>query len=404
MDELKRLEKNRAETQSVVGLHYETGRPVRIEIEKGLIGEISEVPFPAAGGQELVVAPGLIDNQVNGYQGVDFAGEGLSLDGIKSAAEALWKDGVTTFLPTLVSGRRDDLIRNLKVLARAAEEPFFKGSIPGFHLEGPYLSPEPGYYGCHPAQHLRKPSWKEFMEYQEAARGKIIQVTIAPELEGAVEFIRSCRENGIATAIGHTHATADEIRNAVENGAMLSTHLGNGCANLIDRHRNPLWPQLADDRLTPSIIADGHHLTNDELKVFYKIKGPDHLILTSDTTYLIGLPPGEYTYLGSKVVMTAEGLVMNPELDCLAGASLPLLKGVENMMNEAGCSLGEAVNLACRNVAQVFMMDDRGLLSEGKRADLILLEKRSENHLRIERVYLNGVPVFPEKPNEGNRP
>jgi N-acetylglucosamine-6-phosphate deacetylase len=392
MDRLSRPEKNLTEILAIDGLHYETGKPVRIKIENGFIRQISDAHAEDVGDKDLYIAPGLIDNQVNGYQGVDFAADRLSADGIKRAAEALWKDGVTTFVPTLVTGGHDDLIRNLKVLAKAREDDFFMGSIPGFHLEGPYLSPEPGYCGCHPAQYLRKPSWKEFMEYQEAAGGKIIQVTVAPELDGAIEFIRLCRENGIVIAIGHTNATADEISLAVENGARLSTHLGNGCANLIDRRRNPLWPQLANDRLTPSLIADGHHLTPEELRVFFKVKGPENLILTSDVNPLRGLPPGDYIYLGGKVTLTTEGLVMNPELDCLAGASLPLLKGVENMMNHTGCGLGVALNLAGRNVAWVLEMNDRGSLSEGKRADLILLEKH-ENRLQVKKAYLRGVPV-----------
>jgi N-acetylglucosamine-6-phosphate deacetylase len=396
MDKLRPPEKTMAEASVIHGLHYETGKPVRIEIENGTIGKISDAHSQDVSGKDLYIAPGLIDNQVNGYYGVDFADERLSVDGIKAAAEALWKDGVTTFVPTLVTGSHDDLIRNFKVLAKAREDSFFKGSIPGFHLEGPYLSPEPGYYGCHPVQHLRRPSWKEFLEYQEAAGGKIIEVTIAPELDGALEFIRLCSENGIVTAIGHTNATADKITLAVENGARLSTHLGNGCANLIHRHRNPLWPQLANDRLTPSLIADGYHLTPEEMKVFYKIKGPENLILTSDVNHLIGLPPGDYKYLGSQVILTAEGLVMNPELNCLAGASLPLLKGVENMMNDAGCSLGVAVNLASRNVARVLAIDDRGNLARGKRADLVLLQKK-ENRLQVMGTYLRGVPAHSEK-------
>jgi N-acetylglucosamine-6-phosphate deacetylase len=142
--------------------------------------------------------------------------------------------------------------------------------------------------------------------------------------------------------------------------------------------------------------GDGHHLAAEEIKVFYKIKGPENLILTSDVNYLIGLPPGEYMYLGSKVIMTAEGLVMNPDLDCLAGASSPLIKGLENMMDYTGCSLGAAANLAGRNVARVLAFDDRGRLSEGKRADLILLRKEG-NRLQVKRTYLRGVPVHLDK-------
>ncbi len=113
-------------------------------------------------------------------------------------------------------------------------------------------------------------------------------------------------------AIGHTNASADQISQAVDNGARLSTHLGNGCANLIHRHMNPLWPQMANDHLTPSIIADGHHLLPEEVQVFYKIKGPHNIILTSDVTHLIGMTPGKYMFLGSEIVYTDDGLIKNP--------------------------------------------------------------------------------------------
>ena len=107
-----------------------------------------------------------------------------------------------------------------------------------------------------------------------------------------------------------------------------------------------LWPQLANDLLTPSIIADGHHLLPEEVQVFYKVKGPHNIILTSDVTHLIGMTPGKYIFLGSEVVLTDEGLIENPVLNCLAGASMPLRTGVGNAMRFTGCTLGEAVNMA----------------------------------------------------------
>jgi N-acetylglucosamine-6-phosphate deacetylase len=265
--------------------------------------------------------------------------------------------------------------------------------IPGFHLEGPYLSTEMGYFGCHPVHHLRKPSWDEFTEYQKAAGGKIIQVTISPELEGAMEFIRLCKKNGIVTAIGHTNASAEQINLAVENGAVLSTHLGNGCANLINRHKNPIWPQLANELLTPSIIADGHHLLQEEIQVFFKVKGRDNLILTSDVNHLIGMAPGKYIYMGCEVIYTEDGLVKNAELNCLAGASMPLKKGVETMMNYTGCSLSDAIKMASGNVAKIYGLDDRGSLVPGKRADIILFTKIG-NQIIIKQTYLNGKQVF----------
>ena len=243
---------------------------------------------------------------------------------MKMAVEAIRKDGVTSFFPTVITGSHENLLIAFGNLAEAMKDEEVRRSVPGFHLEGPYISPEEGFYGCHPAEYIRKPSWREFCELQDAARGNIRQVTIAPEVEGAQEFIRLCVLNNIIVAIGHTNASAEKINQAAEHGARVSTHLGNGCANLIDRHRNPIWPQLANDLLIISIIADGHHLLPEEIQVFNKVKGPHNIILTSDVTHLTGMTPGKYNFLGSEVVLTSEGLIKNPVLNCLAGASLPL--------------------------------------------------------------------------------
>ncbi len=141
--------------------------------------------------------------------------------------------------------------------------------------------------------------------------------------------------------------------------------------------------------LSHSLIADGHHLLPEEIIVFYKVKGKAGIILTSDVNHLIGMPPGKYMYLGSEVVYTEDGLVKNPVLNCLAGASMPLKKGVETMMNYTGCTLGEAIDMATGNVARIYSLNDRGSLESGKRADLILFEMEG-NRLNIKQTMTNG--------------
>ena len=380
------------ESIEVEAIHYETGKPVRIDISDGLIDRISLMP-ELKQFQDLHIAPGLIDNQINGYKGIDFSAVDLTPEKMKTAVEYIRRDGVTTFQPTVITNSHERLLMVFRNLAEALKEKDISNSVPGFHLEGPYISPEEGYYGCHPAAFIRKPSWSEFSEYQEAAGGNIRQVTVAPEVEGAIEFIKLCTANNVIVSIGHTNASAEQVRLAVDNGASLSTHLGNGCANLIDRHKNPLWPQLANDLLVPSIIADGHHLLPEEVQVFYKVKGPENIILTSDVTHLIGMAPGRYLFLGSEVVYTVDGLIKNPVLDCLAGASFPIRRGVENMLNFTGCSLGEAINLATKNVSRICRLPDRGSLEAGKRADLILFE-RAANKLNIKQTWVNGRIVY----------
>jgi N-acetylglucosamine-6-phosphate deacetylase len=190
-----------------------------------------------------------------------------------------------------------------------------------------------------------------------------------------------------------TNASAEQIFQAVENGARLSTHLGNGCANYIHRHKNPIWPQLADDRLIVTIIADGLHLLPEEVKVFYKVKGRHNLIITSDVIYLAGMAPGRYTFLESEVILTEEGRLINPELDCLAGASFPLKRGVENMISFTGCSLADAVKMASENVALMYGLHDKGSLTRGKIADIILF-RRVGNEIKILTTLLKGKIVY----------
>jgi N-acetylglucosamine-6-phosphate deacetylase len=394
---VNQMTKDKKDLFTVEGISYVTGNPVRIEIIGGIIKNIIETERLKDENINLFVSPGLIDNQINGYANVDFSGSNLHDGDVIEAAKAIWRDGVTSFLPTLITNSHENLIKNFTILDEAIRKnEMLRDSIPGFHLEGPYISPLEGFRGCHPVEYIRNPSWDEFNGYQKASGGRIIQVTIAPELEGAMEFIKQCTLNGIVVAMGHTNASSEQIRQAVENGVRLSTHLGNGCSNFIHRHNNPIWPQLANDQLIPSIVADGHHLLPDEMKVFYKAKGSDNIILTSDVTYLAGMAPGKYSFMGSDVILTAGGMLINTAQNCLAGASFPLKKGVENMMNVTGCSLTKAVDMASGNVARIYDLVGRGILASGSRADLILFE-RDGNQINIKKTYLNGNLVFQER-------
>jgi N-acetylglucosamine-6-phosphate deacetylase len=235
------------------------------------------------------------------------------------------------------------------------------------------------------------------MTFYEASGEKIIQIGVAPEQEGALEFIRKCREKGIVVSLAHHNGDAATIAQAVLLGARVSTHLGNGCANMIHRHNNPLWPQLAADQITPAIIADGHHLTKEELKVFFKVKGADNLMLVSDATELSGMPAGEYDWNGKTVVMTEDGMLQYPEQNGLAGASFPIRTGVGNMVQLAGCTLEEAVTMATQTPAKVYNLNDRGILQEGLSADLILFSME-EGEMVIHETIVQGKTVYKKHP------
>jgi N-acetylglucosamine-6-phosphate deacetylase len=382
--------------QKIEGLLYTDQSPVSIEIVSGKIKKITRIKALSGENKNIYIAPGLIDSQVNGYQGVSFSfsGGGLTLEGIKKATHALWEAGVTTYLPTLTTNSPDTLLKNFAILAKAKEDPDLRGSIPGFHLEGPYISPEDGYRGAHPAKYVKKPDWKEFMKLYEASGKNILQVTIAPEIEEAMEFISRCQEMGIIVGLGHHNASAEFIEEAVSKGARIATHLGNGCANMINRHVNPLWPQLSDDRLMISIICDGFHLRPEEINVFYKVKGPEKTIIVSDVTNYAGLAPGEYiTSTGDTVELTPEGMIFYPAQKVLYGSASPLTKGVGHIMEVTGCSLRQAIRMASTNPAILFEFKDRGKIKTGMRADIILFTLNN-NKIEILKTIVAGDVVY----------
>ena len=394
--------------QRIEGIHYLDFTPVAIEIANGKIVSIERLDKLTDESKPVFIAPGLVDIQVNGFNSVSFSLEGaensqgsggeLSVANVKNVTEGLWKEGVTTYFPTLTTNSQDLLLKNFATLARAMKEPALLGSIAGFHLEGPYISPIDGYRGAHPLNHVRKPDWNEFSELNTASGENILLVTVAPEVEGAFGFIQKCRENGIVVSLGHHNGSAETIKKAIDYGAGLATHLGNGCANTINRHKNPIWPQLADDRMTISIIADGFHLPPEVLKVFYMAKGAEQIIITSDVTSYAGLPPGHYKIKsGETIEKTAEGnLKFSGQQGGLYGSASPLAKGVGHIMKVTGCSLAKAIQMTATNPATLHHLNDRGTLEPGKRADIILFTM-NDFKMKIQKTIVNGNLVFESK-------
>jgi N-acetylglucosamine-6-phosphate deacetylase len=367
----------------IEGILYSDKSKVSIEIENGIIRKVEKIEtFRDKRSENTFIAPALFDNQVNGYVGIEFSKPDLSVDDMLRIVREHRKNGVVTFMPTVITASFGSLKRSFENLAKTLQDQEVSYSVPGFHLEGPYISPEKGFYGAHRFEDVRKPDWDEFQRLNDAAQGNIIQVTLAPEIEGAIDFIKKCVKNNIVVALGHHNGNAEDIKRAADAGARTVTHLGNGMANSINRFENPLWMQLAEDRLMSSLILDGFHLRPEIVKVFYRAKGAERIILTSDMTMLAGMPPGNYVWDGNDVVLTKEGIIMLPKANCFAGASLPLRVGVGNMMKFTGCSLGEAIDMASKNPANLYGLNDRGVIAEGKRADIILFNLE-DNKLNI---------------------
>ena len=381
------------------GLFYRDHSPVRVEIRNGKIANITRIENLTDRSNPVYISPGLIDNQVNGYNGVPFVmeGEQLTPAGVRTITEGLWKTGVTTYLPTLRTNDQEVLLKSLRVLAKTKDDPALNGSIAGFHLEGPYISPVDGYRGAHALKSVRKPNWQEFTELYEASGRSVVQVTLAPEVEGALDFIVKCRENNIVVALGHHNASTSQVTEAVDRGAQTVTHLGNAIANNINRRVNPLWSQLSDDRLMISIIADGFHLLPEQIRVFYKAKGAERTIITSDVTRYAGMPPGDYLNAeGDTIRLTPDGAAIYVARNSLSGSASPISKGVGFVMKVTGCSLAEAIQMASSNPARLYGLNDRGELKPGMRADLILFTMENFE-MKIKKTIVSGKVVYQAK-------
>ncbi|MDE0689949.1 MAG: amidohydrolase family protein [Candidatus Poribacteria bacterium] len=296
---------------------------------------------------EVWIAPALIDIQVNGFAGFDLNVATVTSEDVSAMVSALWQVGTGFLCPTVVTGSFDGIGNSLRAILKACEvDSHVAHSVLGIHLEGPYISAEDGPRGAHPLEHVREPDWDEFQRWQDIAEGKISIVTLAPEKKGAIPFIEKLIANGVVVALGHTAASADDIRAAIDAGARLSTHLGNGAHALIRRHPNYIWEQLGADELWASLIVDGHHLPPTVAKSMIRAKTLDRCLLVSDAVALAGMQPGIYQFAGKSVELTAERCVRLVGTEYLAGSAIELARGIENSVRFAGISLKEAVSLA----------------------------------------------------------
>ncbi len=301
--------------------------------------------------------PGFFDLQVNGFAGVDFNDPGTTPAQVRQAAAAMRAHGVTRFLPTLISAPLDRFRRCAATLL-GADAP----GIAGLHMEGPYVSPEDGPRGAHRREDTAPASIDDCERRQEAAGGRIRLVTVAPEVPGVLALIGHLRTRGVRVAIGHTGATPEQVRDAVAAGATLSTHLGNGCAQMLPRHPNFLWEQLAADELLASFIVDGHHLPPATVKAMVRAKTPSRVVLVTDAIAAAGQPPGEYRLGEVTVRLDATGRVGVPGQPNLAGSALSLDRAVGNTVRFAGVTLEHALAMASTTPAGYMGIEPAGTL------------------------------------------
>ena len=368
-----------------------SGLPIQLAFQDAIQ---SVTPSTEASGLHL--APGFIDLQVNGFAGVDYNHPRTPHEEIARSLRAQFATGVTRLYPTVITGAPEDMLACLRNLAAASESVPEGAAIAGFHIEGPHISPEDGPRGAHPRQWVRPPDLDEFYRWQDAARARIRIVTLSPEWPEAPRYIERVAAEGVVASIGHTQATAAQIAAAVAAGATLSTHLGNGAHQLLRRHPNYIWEQLAEDRLMAGFIVDGIHLGAAFLKSAIRAKTVERSLLVTDAATPAGAAPGRYYLGGQPVDLTVEGRVVLAGTDRLAGSALHMHRGVENLMRLAGLSLADAVRMATVNPGRAGKVPGRahGLIP-GAPADIAQFRLTPSGQIEMVATWVAGVRVFP---------
>ena len=383
-------------TISVQARRYDTSEPVSIEIADGRITRI--VPAWPTGTVDdwPLVAPAFFDLQINGHGGTWFSSDSLTADDVIRTLEPHFAFGITRLCPTLITASFEALAAGFAAIDEACRRhDWVEAMVPGCHLEGPYISPVDGPRGAHPLEHVRGADYDEFSRLQETAGGRIRLVTLAAESDGAVEFIQRVTNDGVIVAIGHTAAEPEQIAAAVDAGARLSTHLGNGAHGTIRRHPNYIWEQLADPRLWASIITDGHHLPESVIRTILRTKSAQRTIITCDAAGLAGCPPGVYDEGSMQVEILEDGrIVLAGQSQLLAGSSLQTDTCVAHAISAAGVSRREAFDMAGLNPARLLNFETIEL-KPGSRADLVFFHHDGPGHpLRITATLFQGAVRF----------
>lgn len=359
--------------------HYRTGETVEI-VEEG--GNAEYVGPPRVGGPHRSadwVAPAFFDMQVNGARGVNFTSDDLSTDGVAEVTSVCREHGTSLYLPTVVTSAEETLRHSLGVLAAAVDSmPEVRKAVPGIHVEGPWINGEDGPRGAHPRAHVRPPNLEEFLRLQDTAGGHIRLVTLAPELPGALSLIESLVARDVRVAIGHTLATAGQVRDAVHAGASMSTHLGNGCGARLPRD-NAVMAQLAAAELWASVIVDGNHVPDMVISYLAHIKTAERTILVSDVYSLAGLPPGRYELNGRYFELSANRITV-AGTNRLAGAAVFLDGCVGRAATIPGVSLAGAIEMATATPRRYMGLPSAEVVMG---ASLVLFDSDNEGHLNV---------------------
>lgn len=304
-----------------------TGRAVRLTCADDRIKSIE--PLASAATGLPVLLPPLVDIQINGFAGVDFQNDTCTRADLERAANGLAAAACSRFFLTLITDRWDRMLARLKnYRALRAPSPLLTRRIAGWHMEGPFMSPTPGFHGAHPPEFMVAPTPARLRELKAVTGDDPVLITLAPEWPEAPEAIRCARELGFHVWLGHTDATVTQLAAAVAAGAEGLTHLGNGCPVEWHRHDNITFRVLDEPRLRVSIIPDRIHVSPMLFRLFHRALDEARICYTTDAISAGGAGPGIFPLAGMKVEVGADGIVRQPGKTNYAGSSLAPLEGV----------------------------------------------------------------------------
>jgi N-acetylglucosamine-6-phosphate deacetylase len=327
------------------------------------------------------VLPGFVDLQVNGAVGVDFTSQP---ERIGEVAAYLVQCGVTSFMPTVISSSADDIARAIAAMGQWSHAGSNGARSLGVHLEGPFLNPQRA--GAHPPHQLRPPSLDEVQPWSRDAG--VAMVTIAPELNGALEVIGYLVANGVTVCAGHTAADTEAMSDGIHAGVRGVTHLFNAMGPLSARVPGPAGATLTDPSLIAGLIVDGIHVDPVMVKLAWQALGPDRTMLVTDAISALGLPHGKYTIGDTAVVVDDRGA--RTAGDVLAGSVLRFDEAIRNLIDFTGCALDEASVSASTTPARLAGRNDIGRIAAGCAADMVVLD--DTNHVVV--TVVDGRVVF----------
>jgi N-acetylglucosamine-6-phosphate deacetylase len=367
--------------------HYATGQPVRVIWQNGRINSVLGANQPTPSDQWI--APGLVDLQVNGFGGVDFQQDNVPLGDLVAAGRRLHVAGCARYLLTLITDEWPRLVarlRHLRQLRQRSAE--LRHAIAGWHIEGPFLSSEPGFCGAHDPALMIDPTPEHIRELRKATDDDLVLLTIAAERTNAPAAIEQAVSLGMKVSLGHTNASATLIAEAMQRGATGFTHLGNGCPRELDRHDNILWRVFEARGLRVSLIPDTTHVSPALFRLAHRALEADSIYYISDAMAAAGMKPGRYKLGRMELEVGPDQVVRLPGKPNFAGSALRPIDGVFRAAKMLGCSWREAWP-RFSEVPAKWMGLPCGLAA-GNPADFCLLTVTPENQLTKLKVFING--------------